>query len=1173
MPIKPPNLDDRRYEDIVAEARRLIPQYTPEWTNLNDADPGMTLVQLFAWMTEMTIYRLNRVPDKTYIHFLNFIGEERRRARPSVAPVTFDLRGDEPVEVPPFQRVSTRAKEGRPALDYLSGQRLTVHDCTILRVMPVRGGKIKAVRELPFSRLGGNRSALVFGGGNGVGFFDIDPLAFGPDAYTPHQFLYVGHDDFRLMARAVEEGRRVGHLELRRKPRELDPISMVDFFQWEYPTAQGWKPVQSARQDGVPYGLPERALLTTMPEIVPLGRMGVAGSEFPLPPSVNEQQWWIRGRLDYERWLATRLSQARREDGGGDLTITWADDRGGEARKLNNWSVRASGRALEFFLQDAPLIRGGWSLRLSTVDRELPAGRGSYFPRYRWSYRRGEIWEPIPDDRVRVNNTEIVLTGPMTDMARDGFNLRAERLEAVFMRGLAPDLELDLKWTRPVEVFLFAGDDPKRVNELQLDEAPWSPFQLNPVLPPSIGRRWYIGSDLFENRQKKPVRIEIDIAFELNGEPQEEPIEDYRLQLTYRAQDNWRVVYHPDQVFAGFTLSHFDEEGAKKKGRRRVVIEVAPADQLSGLARHDVGGVETTWLRLELVKSNLTGTDEKKNVHPLIPRIYGITLSEDKRVGMDTYEQPLPNPVMAQVDHREANKRLSRVVTQADGRLGEYHPFFHFVDLRDEALSLYLQFDKPLPRGLRHAIHFRTRGESYLPEGTHVEWELLERRQHGRTAWRRLVSSASEDESSEVYELDRTGELSFALPEIPPVPADGFWLRARFVLPPGTDVGGLPGLPPITHIMLNTVEAVNLDTVNQERFSGLGVPNQVCELRQHPIFLHPNLGEQPVFSRPELFTDIAVTVEYADGTREPWYRVDDLLTAEKDSPAFSVDSVDGTLHFGNGIHGRMVPVGTNNIVIDTYQRVPGAKGNVGAGEITVVDGFTDRCKVLNLLPASGGRDAETIDEIVERAPSLLTSRDRAVTRQDFEVIAKEASGEVARAACVGKMGDDGTVDVVILPHRRPGELIPDPFLSSGMRDHVESYLARRCLINVQPKVRLATFLPIDVALTLRLRPNANILIAREQAELWVRYFLDPYVGGLDGEGWPFGSTLFAQDFGRMVSDIAEVRHVVDVRVFDQSESTRRAPGWEEGEGARELALEKHDLVAVRRVRIRVEEGW
>ena len=50
MPIKPPNLDDRRYADIVNETKKMIPQYCPEWTNFSAADPGMTLVQLFAFL-------------------------------------------------------------------------------------------------------------------------------------------------------------------------------------------------------------------------------------------------------------------------------------------------------------------------------------------------------------------------------------------------------------------------------------------------------------------------------------------------------------------------------------------------------------------------------------------------------------------------------------------------------------------------------------------------------------------------------------------------------------------------------------------------------------------------------------------------------------------------------------------------------------------------------------------------------------------------------------------------------------------------------------------------------------------------------------------------------------------------------------------------------------------
>src|SRR6185503_4979158 len=153
MPIKPPNLDDRRYADLVREARSLIPQYAPEWTNLSDADPGMTLVQLFAWMTEMIIFRLNQVPDKTYIHFLNFIGEERRAARPSVAPLTFTSKVDRPVDIPAFTRCATRQREDSTAADFVTVEPLTVHNASVYRMLAVRGGADPAVREIPFSWL------------------------------------------------------------------------------------------------------------------------------------------------------------------------------------------------------------------------------------------------------------------------------------------------------------------------------------------------------------------------------------------------------------------------------------------------------------------------------------------------------------------------------------------------------------------------------------------------------------------------------------------------------------------------------------------------------------------------------------------------------------------------------------------------------------------------------------------------------------------------------------------------------------------------------------------------------------------------------------------------------------------------------------------------------------
>src|SRR6266700_2305660 len=74
MALPIPNLDDRRFQDLVNESKRMVQQKCPEWTDHNVHDPGVTLIELFAWMTDQVIYRLNRVPDRNYIKFLELIG-------------------------------------------------------------------------------------------------------------------------------------------------------------------------------------------------------------------------------------------------------------------------------------------------------------------------------------------------------------------------------------------------------------------------------------------------------------------------------------------------------------------------------------------------------------------------------------------------------------------------------------------------------------------------------------------------------------------------------------------------------------------------------------------------------------------------------------------------------------------------------------------------------------------------------------------------------------------------------------------------------------------------------------------------------------------------------------------------------------------------------------------
>merc|ERR1712185_252188 len=104
--------------------------------------------------------------------------------------------------------------------------------------------------------------------------------------------------------------------------------------------------------------------------------------------------------------------------------------------------------------------------------------------------------------------------------------------------------------------------------------------------------------------------MELEIGFETNGELIEEPVDLYALQMTYRAEDSWRVVWTKDKRYSKFTLSTLDKDGAKRAARRRIRITLNPKTQLKGLARFELGKVETTWLRIELIKSSLTAKDE-----------------------------------------------------------------------------------------------------------------------------------------------------------------------------------------------------------------------------------------------------------------------------------------------------------------------------------------------------------------------------------------------------------------------------------------------------------------------------------------------------------------------------------------------------------------------------------
>jgi predicted phage baseplate assembly protein len=215
MALDTPRLDDRSFQDLVDDAKRFVQERCPEWTDHNVSDPGVTLIETFAWMTDLLLFRLNRVPDRVYVKFLDLLGVTL--FPPTAARVEVDFR----LSAPQDSVISV------PAATVVATPRTTMAE-------PVSFTTLEDVDIVP---------AEVVYVGSGAG--EDDPVDLTPrlgiDTVVPFadppaegDALYVGLDQpvpmhTVLLSLACEQGRGHG-IEPDRPP-----------LRWEAHTDEGWE--------------------------------------------------------------------------------------------------------------------------------------------------------------------------------------------------------------------------------------------------------------------------------------------------------------------------------------------------------------------------------------------------------------------------------------------------------------------------------------------------------------------------------------------------------------------------------------------------------------------------------------------------------------------------------------------------------------------------------------------------------------------------------------------------------------------------------------------------------------------------------------------------------------------------------------------------------------------
>lgn len=223
MNLPTPRLDDRTFQELVDEAKRHVQRRCPQWTDHNVSEPGITLIETFAWMTDVLLYRLNRVPDRLHVRFLDLLGVRLFPPHAARTQVSFRLSShhDEPVVIPAGTGVSTRRTVSQESVGF-----------TTTRDLEITPAASRVVATLAADGTHVDRTA---GLGLGTGFAAFsdppgvdDALYLGLDRAAPSCLLLV-----QLVCSLGGYG-----IDPRRPP-----------LVWEAWTPDGWEPCEVERDD------------------------------------------------------------------------------------------------------------------------------------------------------------------------------------------------------------------------------------------------------------------------------------------------------------------------------------------------------------------------------------------------------------------------------------------------------------------------------------------------------------------------------------------------------------------------------------------------------------------------------------------------------------------------------------------------------------------------------------------------------------------------------------------------------------------------------------------------------------------------------------------------------------------------------------------------------------
>jgi predicted phage baseplate assembly protein len=397
-----------------------------------------------------------------------------------------------------------------------------------------------------------------------------------------------------------------------------------------------------------------------------------------------------------------------------------------------------------------------------------------------------------------------------------------------------------------------------------------------------------------------------------------------------------------------------------------------------------------------------------------------------------------------------------------------------------------------------------------------------------------------------------------------------FWVRVRIKsISPAEEKAGMRPYdvsPRLRKVSIaswgGTVAATHSQQINREHLGqSEGSPGQRFRLQFTPI-IERQPGEQLV-------------VQTEGAPPQVWNEVADFADSTQHDRHYTLDSHSGELRFGPAIrqpdgtiklYGAIPPRGAN-LVFQSYRTGGGQEGNVQAGILnTLKTSIPFVARVSNRQPAWGGLDAESLEAAMMRAPALLRSRQRAVTEEDYEFLARQAlPASIGRVKCLQPRPSEagrvipGQVYVLVIPRLpRPEGLLEASQLD--LRDEdvalLKEYLDDRCLLTTRLEIRPPAYYWVSARVKLCAAQGVEPTEVEAEALQRLYRYLNPLTGGPDGKGWPFGRNLYVSDVYQCLQGLPNVLFVRSVEMY-----AARPSGAPQGEPIEALEIVAHGVVA------------